>query len=82
MTAVAGGLYPSSYVHSNITGLVTLLEACKAANPQPAIVWVSSSSVYGLNDKVPFSEINRIDQHASLYADIKSREHGPGSKNI
>ncbi|KAG7030068.1 UDP-glucuronate 4-epimerase 1, partial [Cucurbita argyrosperma subsp. argyrosperma] len=37
---------PNSYVHSNIAGLVTLLEACKSANPQPAVVWASSSSVY------------------------------------
>ncbi|CBI38904.3 unnamed protein product, partial [Vitis vinifera] len=37
--------YSSSYVHSNIAGLVNLLEVCKSANPQPAIVWASSSSV-------------------------------------
>ncbi|KAH8516353.1 hypothetical protein H0E87_004631 [Populus deltoides] len=37
-------------------------------NPQPAIVWASSSSVYGLNTKVPFSEKDRTDQPASLYA--------------
>ncbi|XP_057852765.1 UDP-glucuronate 4-epimerase 1 isoform X2 [Cryptomeria japonica] len=75
LAAQAGVRYamenPSSYVHSNIAGLVTLLEACKAANPQPAIVWASSSSVYGLNDKVPFSEIDRTDQPASLYAATK-----------
>jgi UDP-glucuronate 4-epimerase len=40
-------------------------------NPQPAIVWASSSSVYGLNSKVPFSEKDRTDQPASLYAATK-----------
>ncbi|KAK1289993.1 UDP-glucuronate 4-epimerase 1 [Acorus calamus] len=62
---------PASYVHSNVAGLVTLLEACKSADPQPAIVWASSSSVYGLNDKVPFSESDKTDRPASLYAATK-----------
>ncbi|KAF2310364.1 hypothetical protein GH714_008017 [Hevea brasiliensis] len=74
LAAQAGVRYamknPHSYVHSNI-GLVTLLEVCKSANPQPAIVWASSSSVYGLNEKVPFSESDRTDQPASLYAATK-----------
>ncbi|KAL0429025.1 UNVERIFIED_CONTAM: UDP-glucuronate 4-epimerase 4 [Sesamum radiatum] len=60
LAAQAGVRYamenPSSYVHSNIAGLVSILEVCKSVNPQPAIVWASSSSVYGLNTKVPFSE--------------------------
>ncbi|KAE8665781.1 UDP-glucuronate 4-epimerase 5 [Hibiscus syriacus] len=75
LAAQAGVRYamenPSSYVHSNIAGLVSLLEICKSANPQPAIVWASSSSVYGLNTKVPFSEKDRTDQPASLYAATK-----------
>uniref|UniRef100_A0A1J3F7T2 UDP-glucuronate 4-epimerase n=1 Tax=Noccaea caerulescens TaxID=107243 RepID=A0A1J3F7T2_NOCCA len=75
LAAQAGVRYamenPSSYVHSNIAGLVNLLEICKSANPQPAIVWASSSSVYGLNTKVPFSEKDRTDQPASLYAATK-----------
>ncbi|XP_073142063.1 UDP-glucuronate 4-epimerase 3-like [Henckelia pumila] len=75
LAAQAGVRYamenPSSYVHSNIAGLVSLLEVCKSANPQPAIVWASSSSVYGLNTKVPFSEKDRTDQPASLYAATK-----------
>ncbi|KAL9261943.1 UDP-glucuronate 4-epimerase 1-like protein [Drosera capensis] len=75
LAAQAGVRYaienPQSYVHSNIAGLVTLLEACRAANPPPAIVWASSSSVYGLNDKVPFSESDRTDRPASLYAATK-----------
>ncbi|KAI3741226.1 hypothetical protein L1987_58896 [Smallanthus sonchifolius] len=75
LAAQAGVRYamqnPSSYVHSNIAGFVNLLEICKNANPQPAIVWASSSSVYGLNTKVPFSEKDRTDQPASLYAATK-----------
>ncbi|KAJ7530551.1 hypothetical protein O6H91_14G007900 [Diphasiastrum complanatum] len=75
LAAQAGVRYamqnPSSYVHSNIAGLVSILEACKTANPQPAVVWASSSSVYGLNTKVPFSEIDRTDRPASLYAATK-----------
>ncbi|KAJ0921218.1 putative UDP-glucuronate 4-epimerase [Helianthus annuus] len=62
---------PSSYVHSNIAGFVNLLSICKIANPQPAIVCVSSSSVYGLNTKIPFSEKDRTNQPASLYAATK-----------
>ncbi|CAI9765758.1 unnamed protein product [Fraxinus pennsylvanica] len=75
LAAQAGVRYaienPHSYVHSNIAGLVALLEACTTANPQPSIVWASSSSVYGLNEKVPFSELDRTDQPASLYAATK-----------
>jgi len=75
LAAQAGVRYamqnPGSYVHSNIAGFVSLLEVCKDANPQPAIVWASSSSVYGLNTKVPFSEKDRTDQPASLYAATK-----------
>ncbi|MCL7034401.1 hypothetical protein MKW94_018433 [Papaver nudicaule] len=75
LAAQAGVRYamqnPGSYVNSNIAGLVSLFEVCKAANPQPSIVWASSSSVYGLNNKVPFSERDRTDQPASLYAATK-----------
>ncbi|EEF46353.1 UDP-glucuronate 5-epimerase, putative [Ricinus communis] len=59
---------PKSYVNSNIVGFVSLLEVCNSVNPQPAIVWASSSSVYGLNLKVPFSEKDKTDQPASLHA--------------
>lgn len=75
LAAQAGVRYamknPSSYIHSNVNGFVSLLEVCKAANPQPSMVWASSSSVYGLNSKVPFSEKDRTDQPASLYAATK-----------
>ncbi|KAJ1695562.1 hypothetical protein LUZ63_012260 [Rhynchospora breviuscula] len=47
------------------------LVAAKDADPQPAIVWASSSSVDGLNKASPFSESHRTDQPASLYATTK-----------
>ncbi|XP_075511573.1 UDP-glucuronate 4-epimerase 6-like [Primulina tabacum] len=75
LAAQAGVRYamqnPLSYVNSNVAGFVNLLEVAKAADPQPAIVWASSSSVYGLNSEVPFSETDRTDQPASLYAATK-----------
>ncbi|THU61674.1 hypothetical protein C4D60_Mb07t25810 [Musa balbisiana] len=76
LAAQAGVRYamrnPQSYVTSNVAGLVSLLEvAAKHADPQPAIVWASSSSVYGLNTATPFSELHRTDRPASLYAATK-----------
>ncbi|PIN07183.1 UDP-glucose 4-epimerase/UDP-sulfoquinovose synthase [Handroanthus impetiginosus] len=75
LAAQAGVRYamqnPLSYVSSNVAGFVNLLEVAKSADPQPAIVWASSSSVYGLNTQVPFSEIDRTDKPASLYAATK-----------
>ncbi|XP_010673389.2 UDP-glucuronate 4-epimerase 6 [Beta vulgaris subsp. vulgaris] len=75
LAAQAGVRYamqnPQSYIQSNIAGFVNLLEVTKAADPQPAIVWASSSSVYGLNKDNPFSETDRTDQPASLYAATK-----------
>ncbi|KAK9159901.1 hypothetical protein Syun_006242 [Stephania yunnanensis] len=75
LAAQAGVRYalqnPLSYIQSNIAGFVSLLETCKSVNPQPRIVWASSSSVYGLNSKTPFSEHDTTDQPASLYAATK-----------
>ncbi|KAK6930676.1 NAD-dependent epimerase/dehydratase [Dillenia turbinata] len=75
LAAQAGVRYamknPQSYVSSNIAGFVNLLEIAKSADPQPSIVWASSSSVYGLNTQNPFSELHRTDQPASLYAATK-----------
>ena len=80
LAAQAGVRYamqnPGSYVNSNIAGFVNLLEVSKAASPQPALVWASSSSVYGLNTKVPFSEKDPTDQPASLYAATKKAGEG------
>jgi UDP-glucuronate 4-epimerase len=50
---------------------VTLLEAVKDVNKSIPITYASSSSVYGLNTEVPFSEKHRIDRQASLYGATK-----------
>ncbi|GJP53688.1 hypothetical protein CLOM_g12844 [Closterium sp. NIES-68] len=76
MAAQAGVRYalenPSSYVDSNVAGFVNLLERCRRVPVrQPAIVWASSSSVYGVNREVPFSETHRTERPASLYAATK-----------
>jgi len=76
LAAQAGVRYameaPQTYVASNVAGLVSVLEvAAKHAHPQPAVVWASSSSVYGLNTNAPFSEEHRTDRPASLYAATK-----------
>jgi len=64
--------HPQSYVASNIAGFVELLEASRSMpDPKPRIVYASSSSVYGLNTKVPFAETDRVDNPASLYAATK-----------
>merc|ERR1712151_718575 len=75
LAAQAGVRYatkdPHSYVSSNVAGFVQLLELARHTNPMPRIVYASSSSVYGLNTKVPFSEEDRVDNPASLYAATK-----------
>lgn len=74
LAAQAGVRYslvnPQSYIDSNITGLLNVLEACRAY-PVKHLVYASSSSVYGLNEKTPFSEEDRVDSPASLYAATK-----------
>lgn len=78
LAAQAGVRYavhnPQAYIHSNVAGFVSLLEECKKQDTQPAIVYASSSSVYGLNTKVPFSEDDRTDRPASLYAATKKAD--------
>jgi len=75
LAAQAGVRYaaknPLAYVHSNLLGFVTLLESVKKMDEMIPVVYASSSSVYGLNTKVPFSEEDRVDQPASLYAATK-----------
>lgn len=75
LAAQAGVRYatkdPASYTASNVSGFVQLLEAARHCNPMPRIVYASSSSVYGLNTKVPFSEEDKVDHPASLYAATK-----------
>ena len=78
LAAQAGVRYavknPSSYVHSNVAGFVTLLEEIVHTSPTPKLVFASSSSVYGLNTKTPFSEDDVTDSPASLYAATKKAD--------
>jgi UDP-glucuronate 4-epimerase len=75
LAAQAGVRYaakdPASYVASNVSGFVQLLEAVRHCDPMPSVVYASSSSVYGLNTKTPFSEEDKVDHPASLYAATK-----------
>lgn len=61
---------PSLYYDVNITGTVNLLERCRE-NGIKQFVFASSSSVYGNNEKVPFSESDRVDKPISPYAATK-----------
>lgn len=62
--------HPESYVHSNLDGFVQVLEVCRR-HPTIPFIYASSSSVYGLNRKVPFAESDPTDQPASLYGATK-----------
>ena len=74
LAAQAGVRYsltnPHSYVDSNITGFLNLLECCRHQGTQH-LVFASSSSVYGLNETYPFSTRNNVDHPISLYAASK-----------
>jgi UDP-glucuronate 4-epimerase len=74
MAAQAGVRYslenPHAYVSSNLVGFVNLLECCRHFTIKH-FVYASSSSVYGMNDKTPFSESDRVDFPVSLYAATK-----------
>ena len=61
---------PYAYINSNIIGFLNILEACRS-NPVKHLVFASSSSVYGLNVKVPYSETDQVDTPVSLYAASK-----------
>ena len=61
---------PYVYVESNVDGFLNILEGCRQ-NKVKHLVYASSSSVYGLNGKVPFSEKDSIAHPVSLYAATK-----------
>ena len=61
---------PRAYVESNIDGFINILEGCRN-NKVKHLVYASSSSVYGLNGKVPFSESDSIAHPVSIYAATK-----------
>jgi len=74
LAAQAGVRYslenPQSYVDSNITGFLNILEACRAY-PVAHLVFASSSSVYGLSEDIPFHEDNCTDHPLAIYAASK-----------
>ena len=74
LAAQAGVRYsieqPMKYVESNIVGFVNLLE-CVRNSKVKKLVYASSSSVYGLNDKIPFSTEDNVDNPISMYAATK-----------
>ncbi|MGI9552088.1 MAG: NAD-dependent epimerase/dehydratase family protein, partial [Aurantibacter sp.] len=74
LAAQAGVRYslenPETYIDSNIVGFLNLLECCRHFNVEH-LVYASSSSVYGLNEKIPFSTEDSVDHPISLYAASK-----------
>lgn len=74
LAAQAGVRYsiqnPHAYVDSNLVGFVNILEGCRH-NKVQHLVYASSSSVYGGNAKMPFSEHDSVDHPVSLYAATK-----------
>ena len=74
LAAQAGVRYslenPRAYIDANIVGFTNILECCRA-HAVEHLVYASSSSVYGLNTKVPFSVGDTVDHPVSLYAATK-----------
>lgn len=74
LAAQAGVRYslenPAAYVESNLVGFANLLECCRR-HPVEHLVYASSSSVYGLNGKMPFSTSDPVNHPVSLYAASK-----------
>ncbi len=74
LAAQAGVRYsienPDAYIESNLIGFYNILEACRNY-PVEHLVFASSSSVYGLNEKIPYSTEDKTDRPVSLYAATK-----------
>lgn len=74
LAAQAGVRYsltnPHAYIDANLQGFINILEGCRH-NAVKHLVYASSSSVYGGNTKLPFSEHDNIDHPVSLYAATK-----------
>ena len=77
LAAQAGVRYslqnPAAYQKSNLEGHLNILEACRHAKIK-RLVYASSSSVYGGNKKIPFSESDPVDNPVSLYAATKKAD--------
>jgi UDP-glucuronate 4-epimerase len=75
LAAQAGVRYsltkPYPYIDSNVVGHLTILEACRHLDKLKHLVYASSSSVYGANQKLPFSVQDPVDTPISLYAATK-----------
>ncbi len=75
LAAQAGVRYslenPGAYERANLAGHLNMLELARSADGLEAMTYASSSSVYGGNTKVPFSETDRVDRPLSLYAATK-----------
>ena len=78
LAAQAGVRYslenPRAYVRSNLDGHLEILELCRQLGTVEHLVYASSSSVYGGNRKVPFSETDPVDHPVSLYAATKKAD--------
>ncbi len=74
LAAQAGVRYslenPQSYIDNNITGFLSILEACRNY-PVKHLVYASSSSVYGLSEEIPFSTSSHTDHPLAMYAASK-----------
>ena len=74
LAAQAGVRYslenPSSYIKSNVSGFMNILECCRHYKIK-GLIYASSSSVYGGNKKIPFSEFDNVDSPMSIYAASK-----------
>jgi UDP-glucuronate 4-epimerase len=74
LAAQAGVRYslenPHAYVHSNVTGFLQVIEGCRR-NTVEHLVYASTSSVYGANTRMPFSESQGVDHPLTLYAATK-----------
>jgi UDP-glucuronate 4-epimerase len=62
--------HPDTYAQSNLVGFLNVLEACRARMPAH-LIYASSSSVYGLNDHLPYATTDPVDQPVSFYAATK-----------
>ena len=60
-----------AYADANLTGHVTIIEACRRLEGSRHVVYASSSSVYGGNTKLPFAVGDAVDRPVSLYAATK-----------
>lgn len=61
---------PYAYAESNVLGFLNILECCRR-HPVKHLLYASSSSVYGIQDHVPYAETDRTDSPVSLYAATK-----------